>query len=119
VAGGEGVEQRDLVALVVDSVGAVVATEVIWEPYRLVDPGGEVVPAVSSFLHEVQASGRTAATQRSYALDLLRWFRFLWAVDVAWVQATRGEARDFCRWLALTSLAEHWRPGGPRGPRTR
>jgi hypothetical protein len=75
VAGGEGVEARDLITLVVDGVGAVVATEVIWDPYRLVDPDGEVVAAVSGFLHELQASGRTSATQRSYALDLLRWFR--------------------------------------------
>ncbi|MHB1740889.1 MAG: hypothetical protein ACYCXA_15690, partial [Actinomycetes bacterium] len=37
--------------------------------------GGEVVAAVSGFLHDLQASGRTSATQRSYALDLLRWPR--------------------------------------------
>jgi site-specific recombinase XerC len=101
MAGIDGVEQRDLVMLVVDSVGAVVETDVIWEPYRLVDLSGEAVTAVSGFLHDLQASGRTAATQRSYALDLLRWFRFLWAVDVAWAEATRCGARDFCRWLAL------------------
>jgi integrase len=100
VAGIE-VEGRDLITLVVDAVGAVVATDVIWEAYRLVDAGGEVVASVTEFLHELQASGRTSATQRSYALDLLRWFRFLWAVDVPWGQATRAEARDFCRWLAL------------------
>jgi site-specific recombinase XerC len=34
-------------------------------------------------------------------MDLLRWFRFLWTVGVPWRQATRVEARDFCRWLAL------------------
>jgi integrase len=101
MTGAEAAEQRDLIALVVGRVGAVVATDVLWEPYRLVDPAGETVASVSSFLHELQASGRTAATQRSYALDLLRWFRFLWAVDVSWVQATRSEARDFCRWLGL------------------
>src|SRR4051794_29919392 len=97
---GEAAE-RDLVTLVVVSVGAVVETEVIWEPYRLVDPGGEVVSSVTAFLHELQAAGRSPSTQRSYALDLLRWFRFLWAVEVGWGQATRCEARDFCRWLAL------------------
>src|ERR1019366_8084135 len=101
MASSDGVEQRDLVALVVDRVGAVEETDVIWEPYRLVDSSGEAVTAVSGFLNELQASGRTAATQRSYALDLLRWFRFLWAVDVSWIQATRCEARDFSRWLAL------------------
>ena len=27
---------------------------------------------------------RPAATQRSYGMDLLRWFRFLRAVEVGW-----------------------------------
>lgn len=122
MAGSDGVEQRDLVTLVVDSVGAVVETDVIWEPYRLVDQRGEVVTAVSEFLHDLQASGRTAATQRSYALDLLRWFRFLWAVDVSWVQATRYEARDFSRWLALIDkprrVGTHKRAAGAANPVT-
>ena len=119
---GDGLGPRDLVALGVDSVGAMVETNVIWEPYRLVDPGGEAVTAVSAFLQELQAAGRTAATQRSYALDLLRWFRFLWAVEVPWVQATRCEARDFCRWLALVDKprrgAGPWRAGGTTNPVT-
>jgi site-specific recombinase XerC len=34
-------------------------------------------------------------------MDLLRWFRFGWAIEVGWDQSTRVEARDFCRWLAL------------------
>ena len=106
------VGQRDLVTLVVDGFGAVVETAVIWEPYRLVDPSGEVVDSVTQFLHELQASGRGAPTQRSYALDLLRWFRFLWAVDVPWEQATRCEARDFCRWLALIDKPR--RGAGPK-----
>jgi hypothetical protein len=59
------VERRDLVTLVVNCVGAVVKTDVLWEPYRLVDPGGGVVASVTEFLHELQASGRSAATQRS------------------------------------------------------
>src|SRR5689334_1388142 len=67
----------------------------------LVDGVGERVAAVSAFLRDLQASGRSTATLRSYAMDLLRWFRFGWAVGVAWDQATRVEARDFCRWLAL------------------
>jgi site-specific recombinase XerC len=103
--------QRDLVTLVVDSLGAVVETDVIWEPYRLIDPGGEVVTSVTQFLQELQASGRSPSTQRSYALDLLRWFRFLWSVEVPWGQATRCEARDFCRWLALVD-----KPGRGAGP---
>jgi len=48
-------------------------------------------------------------------MDLLRWFRFLWAIGVGWDQATRVEARDFCRWLmAMPKPARpHWRyPSG-------
>jgi hypothetical protein len=56
---------------------------------------------VAEFLRDLQAAGRPATTQRSYALALLRWFRFLWAVEVRWDQATRTEARDFCRWIQL------------------
>ncbi len=61
---------------------------------------GRVEP-VSEFLRDLQAAGRPATTQRSYSLALLRWFRFTWAVDVPWDQATRSEARDFCRHLQL------------------
>ena len=102
---------RDLGTLVVEGAGGVVETGVMWGPYRLVDSGGESVACVAGFLKDLQASGRTAATQRSYALDLLRWFRFLWAIDVSWARATRSEARDFCRWLALVD-----KPRGGAGP---
>ena len=94
-------EDRDLSALVVPAVGAVEAGSDLWEPVRLIDDDGELVVAVMAFLRELQASGRSTATQRSYAMDLLRWFRFGWAIDVGWDQATRVEARDFCRWLGL------------------
>jgi len=92
---------RDLAALVVPRIGAVVLSEDLWEPVRLTDAVGEVSRPVAAFLKDLQAAGRSVATQRSYAMDLLRWFRFCWAVDVAWDHATRVEARDFCRWLAL------------------
>ncbi len=42
-------------------------------------------------------------------MDLLRWFRFCWAIGVPWDQATRSEARDFCRWIQIAA-----KPGGPR-----
>jgi integrase len=94
-------EDRDLSGLVVPAVGAVEAGGDLWEPVRLIDDDGELVVPVMAFLRELQASGRSAATQRSYAMDLLRWFRFGWAIGVGWGQATRVEARDFCRWLGL------------------
>lgn len=92
---------RDLGALVVTPVGSVVETGDVWEPYRIVDPSGDPVAGVVAYLGELQAVGRSASTQRSYALALLRWFRFLWAVDVDWDRATRVEARDFARWIQI------------------
>jgi hypothetical protein len=52
------------------------------EPYRLVDAAGRPVEPVAAFFRDLQAAGRSASTLRSYGLDLLRWFRFVWAVDV-------------------------------------
>ena len=88
-------------SLVVPAAGALVATGDLWEPYYLSDPGGGRVGPVSEYLRDLQAAGRPGTTQRSYALALLRWFRFTWAVGVPWSRATRAEARDFCRYLQL------------------
>src|SRR5579884_3628077 len=101
----------DRAGLVVRLVGRLVATGDEWEPYRLVDPGGAAVGAVSEWLADLQAAGRQAATLRSYGLDLLRWFRFLWAVAVPWERATATEARDFARWMQMAGkpVRPHWR----------
>jgi len=105
---------RDLGALVVTGGGALVETGDVWEPYRLVDPGGCRVQAVAEFLRELQAAGRPATTQRSYGMALLRWFRFLWSVRVPWNEATRAEARDFFRWVQIAGqpARPHWRSAG-------
>ena len=65
-----------------------IATGDAGEPWRLVDADGVVVEPVAGYLRDLQAAGRSAATARSYALDLLRWFRFLWAVGVGGDRAT-------------------------------
>ncbi len=100
-----------LAGLTVPLVGAVQATEDPFEPYRLTDPAGEPVSPVMVFLADLQACGRAAATQRSYSMALLRWFRFLWAAEVPWDQATRVEARDFIRWVQVAGkpARRHWR----------
>src|SRR5260370_3388773 len=79
------------------------------EPYRLIGPDGAVVTAVSEWFADLQAADRSAATLRSYGMDLLRWFRFLWAAGVEWDRATRDEARDFSRRLIIAGQG----PGHP------
>ena len=92
-------------------VGSVEETDDRGLPFRLIDPAGEPVAAVSDYFRDLQAAGRSAATLRSYGLDLLRWFRFLWAIGIAWNHATRVEARDFCRWMLVAGkpARPHWR----------
>jgi integrase len=106
-----------LAELAVPLVGEWVATGDLWEPYRLVDAGGMPVGGVADYLRDLQACGRPETTARSYGLDLLRWFRFLWAVEVPWDRASRIEARDFCRWLQVAGQPRraHWRVQHLRG----
>jgi site-specific recombinase XerD len=94
---------RDLARLVVARAGRLVATGDAREPYRVVGPDGAVVEAVSVFLRDLLASGKSELTLRSYSVDLLRWWRFLDAVDVDWGRASRVEARDFSCWIHLTA----------------
>jgi len=113
----EGAEAaRDLVSLVVPRRGALVATGERQEPFRLVDGDGRVVAAAAEFFCDLQAAGRSALTVRSYGLDLLRWFRFLWAAGVGWERATRAEARDFCRWMIVAGKPSRGLPGGSGEP---
>ncbi|MFE2582925.1 hypothetical protein [Streptomyces sp. NPDC059378] len=44
-------------------------------------------------------------------MDLLRWWRFLWALDIDWNRATRADARDFIRWMQIANKPQrlHWR----------
>jgi integrase len=110
---GDGL--RELSGLVVPRRGSLRATGDLFEPYRLVDEAGVVVGSAAAFFAELAARGSPATTQRSYGMDVLRWFRFLWAVGIDWDEATRAEARDFCRWLQVAGkpAAVHWRyPAG-------
>ena len=107
----------DLAGLVVPLAGQLVATGDRWEPYRLLDSRGIPVEAARAYFGHLQAAGRSELTIWSYGLDLLRWFRFVWAAGVAWDQVTRAEAREFCRWLVVAGkpVRPHWRERRP-GP---
>ena len=108
----------DLASFVLQQVGALKETGDLWEPFQLLDYDGAVVQPVSDYLKDLQAAGRRAATQRSYGMDLLRWFRFLWTIGVPWDKATRSKARDFSRWLQIADkpVRSHWRLGGDHPP---
>jgi site-specific recombinase XerD len=115
---GDDEPSGDLAALVVPQAGRLVATGDRYEPYRLIGADGVAVAAATAYFQDLLAAGRAESTVRSYGMDLLRWFRFLQAcTGVAWDQATRVEARDFCRWLQVTGKQPrpHWRSGDQAG----
>jgi integrase len=104
-------QSNDHALTVVALAGRLVEMGDLAEPYRIVDGDGVVVEPVVVYFRELQATGRSVATVRSYGMDLLRWFRFLWAIGVAWERATRVEAREFARWLQVSGkpARPHWR----------
>lgn len=93
---------RDLVEISLRSWGRVVPTSDV-VPWRLEDDAGRVVAPVQRYLKDLVARGAAAGTIRTYAYALLRWWRFLWAIEVAWNRATSAEARDFVLWSQIAS----------------
>jgi integrase len=107
-------EVRDVGSLVVERVGALVETGESTRPFLLLDASGVEIVPVSLFLRDMLASGRSVASLRSYGAALLRWLRFLWAIEVAWDRAGRQEAADFMLWLSTIPKPERRRrPDAP------
>lgn len=104
-----GTVVRDVAALDVARVGRVEETGDRLLPFRLVDEHGVEEPAVTEFLRHMLADDASPVSLRSYAYELLPWFRFLRAVEVPWHLASRVEARDFALWLKTSKK--------PRRPR--
>lgn len=92
---------RDVTDLVVSAAGGVVPGDAT-VGVRLVDAAGVEVVSVSAFLRDLRAWDRSCGSLRSYALALLRWFRFLWAVEVDWDRVTRWEVTEFVLFLQQT-----------------
>lgn len=96
--------ERDVTALVIPAIGAVAKIDAA-PGTVLLDATGEPVEEVSEYFATMLACGASFSSLRSYGLALLRWWRFLAAVDVPWQRATRIEARDFVLWMRLVGPA--------------
>jgi integrase len=102
---------RDVRSLRLSGWGRVAASSGV-VPFLVLDPDGVAVEPIRRFLREFVARGHAAGSVRSYAFDLLRWWRFLQAVGVVWDRASAAEVRDFVLWLQQASKSR-------RTPRTR
>ncbi len=65
------------------------------------DDAGQPVAAIREFLTDFVAQANHTSSARSYAYALLRWWRWLRAVDVDWQKATPAEGRDLVLWLMV------------------
>lgn len=105
-----GVDRHEVGLIRLPRLGRVEATSGV-VGWRVVDPEGRVVEPVAQFLRDFAARGNRSGSVRSYAYALLRWWRWLQAVDVAWDRAGSAEVRDFVLWLGQARKT-------PRSPRT-
>ena len=83
-------------------------------PWRVIFPDAEHLGA-TSYLRELAASDCSPLTIRSYAFDLLRWFRFLHERLISWERAERVDVRAFVEHLREAPNPQRLRrrPDGP------
>ncbi|MGV9679215.1 tyrosine-type recombinase/integrase [Nocardia sp. NPDC003482] len=83
----------------VPRTGSVVPAARAHPPFVVLDHAEVEIVAVTEYLAELALSDSRPLTCRSYAYDLLRWFRFLWVLEVDWTQATQSEVAVMVGWL--------------------
>lgn len=105
----------EVASLNVARVGRVIATCDGTLPWVVIDGSGSPIRPVSEFLRDLVACGNSPASCRSYGYDLLRWWRFLAAMQVRWERAERRDVRDFVLWLRTASnpARDRRRPDAP------
>jgi hypothetical protein len=75
------------------------ARDGLFPPYVVLDGTAEPVEPVTLYLRDLALSDMSRLTCRSYAFDLLRWFRFLWSLEVPWDRASSGEVAVMVGWM--------------------
>jgi len=68
-------------------------------PFVVVDGHGEEVELFSTFLRDLMLTDMSPLTARSYAQDLLRWWRLLLVLEVEWDRASRAEVEVLVGWM--------------------
>jgi Phage integrase, N-terminal SAM-like domain len=85
--------------LKIPRTGGVLETGSPGLPHVETDDRVAEVQRVSEFLRDLMLCDLSAATCRSYAHDLLRWFRLLWLLGMGWERATTSEVALLVGWL--------------------
>ena len=104
--------------------GAVVETGEAHPPFVVVNGLEREVEPVTAYLRDLALSDSSPLTARSYGFGMLRWFRLLWLLDVAWERATEAETAVLTGWLRTAPNPQRRRrnpqspPLGTVNPRT-
>lgn len=97
------VGQRKVEGLVVARVGEMRESESLAAGFEVLDATGEPIEPIGVYLRHLAANDATGPTRRSYAMALLRWWRFLSAVGVPWQAADHEEYIDHIIWMRTTT----------------
>ncbi len=83
-------------------------------PYLVVDGTGAEVEPISKYLRDLALGDASSLTCRSYAHDLLRWWRLLAVLEITWERATTGEVTVLVGWLRTARNPQRRRSSGVR-----
>ncbi|MDT0427203.1 MULTISPECIES: tyrosine-type recombinase/integrase [Streptomyces] len=90
-------------------VGAVVPARGVHPPYIVVNAYDDEIEAATAYLRDLALNDCSPLTVRSYGYGLLRWFRLLWLLGVAWERATEAEVAVLAGWLRTASNPQRQR----------
>jgi site-specific recombinase XerD len=94
--------ERDLGAIVVPRWGRVAQVDGP-VPWTVLTEEGIELDVVQRYLREFVARGGSPLSTRSYAFDLLWWWRWLKSTGVEWNRATSTDVKDYVLWLKSTT----------------
>lgn len=81
-------------------------------PYLVIDDHGVEVEPISKYLRDLALGDASRLTCRSYAHDLLRWWRLLAVLETSWERATTGEVTVLVGWLRTARNPQRRRSSG-------
>jgi hypothetical protein len=79
--------------------GEVVTGVTSLPPFIVLDAHGVEIEPITAYLRDLALSDVSPLTCRSYAFDLLRWFRVPWVLGISWERATGSEADVLVSWM--------------------
>jgi integrase len=68
-------------------------------PYVVLDQSGNDIAPITAYLRDRALSDASPLTCRSYAHDLLRWFRVLWYLNTRWDRAVEADVAALVGWF--------------------